>query len=254
MKKHLKKTKPEVNMSNTCKNCDTEVTLNYCPNCGEPAKLKRINGHYIMHEIEHVLHFERGILYTVRELFINPGQSIRDFISENRSRLVKPIIFIIVTSLIYTIISHYFHIEDEYIKQEGLPENFTYVKIIKWLQGNYGYMNILAGGFVALWLKVFFKKYRYNFFELIIMLCFVLGISMLIFAFFALIEGLTDIKLLNVAGIIGIIYLTWAVGNFFEKNKIGNYLKALLSYLLGFITFFIAIGLIGITIDLITKN
>ena len=241
-------------MSNSCKNCDSEVTLNYCPNCGEPAKLKRINGHYIMHEIEHVLHFERGILYTVRELLINPGQSIRNFISENRSRLVKPIIFIIVTSLIYTIISHYFHIEDEYVKQQGLPENSAVVKILKWLQGNYGYMNILTGGFIALWLKVFFKKYGYNFFELLIMLCFVLGISMLIFAFFSLIEGLTDIKLLSVAGIIGIIYLIWAVGNFFEKNKIGNYFKALLSYILGFITFFIAFGLIGITIDLLIKN
>ena len=241
-------------MSNSCKNCDSEVTLNYCPNCGEPAKLKRINGHYIMHEIEHVLHFERGILYTARELLINPGQSIRNFISENRSRLVKPIIFIIVTSLIYTIISHYFHIEDEYVKQQGLPENSAVVKILKWLQGNYGYMNILTGGFIALWLKVFFKKYGYNFFELLIMLCFVLGISMLIFAFFSLIEGLTDIKLLSVAGIIGIIYLIWAVGNFFEKNKIGNYFKALLSYILGFITFFIAFGLIGITIDLLIKN
>ncbi len=115
-------------------------------------------------------------------------------------------------------------------------------------------MNILTGGFIALWLKVFFKKYGYNFFELLIMLCFVLGISMLIFAFFSLIEGLTDIKLLSVAGIIGIIYLIWAVGNFFDKNKIGSYFKALLSYILGFITFFIAIGLIGITIDLLIKN
>ena len=241
-------------MSNTCKNCATEVTLNYCPNCGEAATLKRINGHYIMHEIEHVLHFERGILYTIKELFINPGRSMRTYISENRSRLVKPIIFIIVSSLIYTIISHYFHIEDEYVQVKGMPTNFASVKILMWMQANYGYMNILAGGFVALWLKVFFKKYGYNFFELLIMLCFVLGISMIIFALFALIEGFTHIKLLNVAGIIGITYLIWAVGNFFEKNKIGNYFKALLSYILGFITFFLAIFLVGITLDLLIKN
>jgi predicted acetyltransferase len=35
--------------------------------------LKRIDGHYIIHEIEHVLHFERGNLYTVRELITKPG-------------------------------------------------------------------------------------------------------------------------------------------------------------------------------------
>lgn len=236
----------------TCKNCNTEIIYNFCPNCGQPSVLKRIDGHYIAHEIEHVLHFDRGILFTVRELFINPGQSIRNYISENRSRLVKPVIFIILTSLIYTLISLFFHVEDEYVKYEGL-EATAFVKILGWMQRNYGYMNIMTGMFIAVWLKVFFKKYEYNFFELLIMLCFVLGISMLIFAFFALIEGTLNIKLLSIAGMIGVLYLTWATGNFFEKNKIANYFKALTCYLLGMITFFIFIFTIGITIDIITK-
>ncbi|RZJ27416.1 MAG: DUF3667 domain-containing protein, partial [Flavobacterium sp.] len=74
----------------TCKNCTALVAENYCPKCGEPATLKRIDGHYIIHEIEHVLHFEKGILLTIRELLIRPGQNVREFISENRGRLVKP--------------------------------------------------------------------------------------------------------------------------------------------------------------------
>ncbi|MCI9846916.1 DUF3667 domain-containing protein [Flavobacterium pectinovorum] len=235
-----------------CKNCASEVNQNFCPNCGYPAKLKRIDGHYIAHEIEHVLHFERGILFTVKELFINPGQNIRSYISENRSRLVKPVIFIIITSLIYTLISHFFHIEDEYVKYEGL-EKSAFVKILGWFKANYGYMNILTGMFIAIWLKLFFKKYNYNFFELLIMLCFVLGISMLIFAFFAIFEGILHIKLLNIAGMFSLVYLIWATGNFFKKNKIINYFKALVCYLLGMITFFILTFAIGITIDIITK-
>ena len=236
-----------------CKSCNNEVYHNFCSNCGQPSKLKRIDAHYIAHEIEHVLHFERGILFTVKELLINPGQNIRNYISDNRSRLVKPVIFIILTSIIYTLISHFFHIEDEYLKYEGL-EKSAFVKILGWLQANYGYMNILTGTFIALWLKVFFKKYDYNFFELLIMLCFTMGISMLIFAFFAIIEGFTDIKLLHVAGMIGMIYLIWATGNFFEEKKVANYTKALISYLLGMITFFIFIGAIAITIDIIIKH
>jgi hypothetical protein len=112
----------------------------------------------------------------------------------------------------------------------------------------------LTGISIAIWLKVFFKKYGYNFFELLIMLCFVLGISMLIFAFFAIVEGVLHTKLLNIAGMIGMIYLIWATGNFFEKKKIGNYFKALICYLLGMITFFILTFAIGITIDIITKH
>lgn len=236
-----------------CKNCNNEVNQNYCPNCGQPSKLKRIDRHYITHEIEHVLHFERGILYTIKELFINPGQNCRNYISENRSRLVKPVIFIILTSLIYTLISHFFHIEDEYVKSEGF-EKSSVINILKWIQGNYGYANILTGAFISLWLKVFFKKYGYNFFELLIMLCFVMGISMLIFAFFAIIEGISHFKLLNIAAMIGVVYSIWAIGDFFEKRKIGNYVKALISYILGTITFYIIIFAIGITIDIITKK
>ncbi|REH02038.1 DUF3667 domain-containing protein [Flavobacterium aquicola] len=236
-----------------CKNCNSEVTHNFCPNCGQPSKLKRIDAHYISHEIEHVLHFDRGILFTVRELFINPGQNIRNYISENRSRLVKPVIFIILTSLIYTIINHFFHIEDQYLKYEGL-ETTAFVKILGWMQANYGYMNILTSTFIAIWLKVFFKKYSYNFFELLIMLCFTMGVSMLIFAFFAIIQGVFHIKLFGLAGIIGIIYLVWATGSFFEEKKIANYFKALISYLLGMITFLFFILAIGITIDLLIKH
>lgn len=236
-----------------CKNCHNEITQNYCPNCGQAANLKRIDRQYIIHEIEHVLHFDRGILHTIKELCINPGQTIRNYLTENRSRLVKPIIFIILTSLIYTLINHFFHIEDEYVKTEGL-EKSAVGNIFKWIQGNYGYASILTGAFVAIWLKIFFKKYGYNFYELLIMLCFVQGISMLIFAFFALIEGLFGFKLLAIAGIIGMLYIFWATGNFFEKNKISNYIKALISFILGTIVFYIIVFAIGITIDILTKH
>lgn len=236
-----------------CKNCNTEVNSKFCSDCGQPTSLKRIDGKYIIHEIEHVLHFERGILYTVRELVTNPGQNIRNYLSENRSRLVKPVIFIILTSLIYTLISHFFHIEEEYVNYKGL-EKSTIGTILKWIQSNYGYASILTGVFIAIWLKVFFKKYGYNFFELLIMLCFVQGISMLIFALFAFVEGLLHFKLLNIAGFIGVIYLVWAVGSFFEAKKIGNYVKALISFLFGTITFYIIIFAIGITFDLLTKH
>lgn len=236
-----------------CKNCKKETTENFCSNCGQPTSLKRIDGHYIIHEIEHVLHFERGILYTVKELIINPGQTIRNYISENRSRLVKPVIFIIVTSLVYTLIEHFFHIEEQYVRQQGL-EKSTVGIILKWVQGNYGYSNILIAAFVALWLKVFFKKYGYNFFELLIMLCFVTGIAMLLFALFVFIEGLLHFKLFFIAGILGVAYSTWAIGNFFEKNKISNYPKALISYFLGTITFYIIVFTIGIIIDKLTKH
>ena len=236
-----------------CKNCNAEIKQNYCPNCGQAAKIKRIDGQYIAYEIGQVLNFERGFLFTIKELLIRPGENVRTFISENRSRLVKPILFIIVTSLIYSLINHFFHIEEGYVNFEEIKQSAT-VYIFQRIRDYYGYANIIMGIFIAFWTKLFFRKYNYNFFEILILLCFIMGIGMLIYAIFALVQGLTDIELMPIASIISVIYSAWAIGQFFDKSKFSNYVKAFFSYLLGFLTFSLTATLIGTLIDLIIKH
>ncbi len=234
-----------------CKNCNTEIHQKYCPECGQPANLKRIDGKYIIHEIQHVLHFERGILFTIRELIVNPGQNIKNYLTENRSRLVKPVIFIIITSLIYTLCNHFFHLEDGYVQYLDNKKSTT-TTIFKWIQGHYGYANIMMGIFIALWTRLFFKKYDYNFFEILILLCFVMGISMLVYSVFGIIQGLSHIDVMQIAGIVGFIYTTWAIGSFFGKGKLSHYVKAFFAYLLGMITFTLTVILLGTFIDLLS--
>jgi Protein of unknown function (DUF3667) len=231
-----------------CKNCNTEITQNYCPNCGQPAVLKRIDGHYIVHEIVHILHFEKGILYTIRELLLQPGKSIHQFLTENRNRLVKPIFFIIVTSLVYTLVNHFFHVEDGYVKYSDTKESST-VLIFKWIQNHYGYANIIMGVFIAFWTKLFFRSYRHNFFEILILLCFVMGMAMIIFSLFAVFQGLTHINLMQVAGAVGIIYTSWAIGQFFDQSKWVNYVKSLAAYILGMLSCLLSAILLGSLID-----
>lgn len=232
---------------------EVKVAGNSCINCGQQTNVKRIDRHYIMHEIEHVLHFERGILYTIRELLVRPGENVRYFISEDRSRLVKPVIFIIVTSLIYSLITHFFHLEQGYVNYDEKKESATGV-IFKWVQDHYGYGNIIMGIFIALWVKVFFKKYAYNFFEILILLCFAMGIAMLIFAISAIIQGLTQVDLTQIASVVGIGYCSWAIGQFFDKKRIVNYIKALAAYMLGMITFTAAAIMLGALIELMIKH
>lgn len=236
-----------------CVNCNNQIIENYCSSCGHPAKLKRIDGHYIIHEIEHVLHFEKGILYTIRELLIRPGENVRQFISENRSRLVKPIIFIIVTSLIYTLITHFFHIEDGYVKFDEIKKS-SIGSIFSWVQSHYGYSNIIMGIFISFWAKLFFKKQGYNFYEILILLCFVMGMGMLFYSLFAIFQGVTHLEVMQIGSAIGMIYCTWAIGQFFDKKKAMSYVKALGSYILGMITFGLFIVLTGTLIDLFIKH
>jgi Protein of unknown function (DUF3667). len=236
-----------------CKTCNIELISKYCSNCGQPSQLKRIDGHYIIHEIEHILHFERGILYTIRELITNPGQNVRNYLSENRSRLVKPIIFIIVTSLIYSTCSNFFHIEDGYVNYLDKSKSATSV-IFKWIQGHYGYANIIMGIFIAFWIKLFFRKNKLNIFEILILLCFVIGMGMLIFSVFIIIQGLTHFNLMQIAGVFGFVYTTWAIGQFYGMGRIINYVKAFFAYILGMLTFALTAIIIGIVTDIIINH
>lgn len=240
----------EQSTSENCKKCHHELNGNFCSNCGFPKQLRRIDKRYIFQEIGSVLNFDKGIFYTIKELLIRPGKTVQQFILEDRNRLVKPIVFIIICSLIYSIAQQIFHFEDGYVGH-SLEERTTAASMFQWVSKNYGYSNIIMGILIAFWIKVFFKKYGYNFYEILILLCFVMGIGMLLFAIFGIADSLTDLKIIDKGFLIGILYILWAIGQFFNKKKFFNYVKAMFAYFLGMLTFSAGIILIGSLIDLI---
>jgi hypothetical protein len=107
--------------------------------------------------------------------------------------------------------------------------------------------------FIGIWIKIFFRKAGYNYFEILILLCFIMGMGMLLFALFGLIDSLININLLDKGFLLGILYISWGIGQFFQKGKIVNYVKAFFSYMLGMISFTIIVMLIGVLIDLVVK-
>ena len=232
----------------TCLNCTNKHEENFCPNCGSPKKIKRIDKQYIIDEVGSILNFDKGIFYTTKELLLRPGKTVKEFILNDRNRLVKPIVFIIICSLIYTIAQQIFQFEDGYVNY-SFDENSTSTIIFDWISSNYGYSNFLISVFIALWIKLFFRKYKYNFFEILILLCFVVGIGMLFFAFFGMIDSFTELRIVDKGFLIGIIYIIWAIAQFFDGKKVVNYIKAFFSYFFGIMTFSLLVILIGFLID-----
>ena len=236
----------------TCKNCNAQITENYCPNCGQPAQLKRIDEHYIKHEIEHLLHLEKGIFYTIKELLIRPGQNIKEFIHDNRNRLVKPVVFVIIMALISTVIFHFLQIKMTFFGVEDVKATTT-IAIDNWLSNNSGYAMIFLGIFIVPWINLFFKKYGYNFYETLILMCFVSGIWLLIKTFSVIVAQLTKFDLDRISFFIGLIYSCWAIAQFFDKNKPLNYVKPLIAFILGATMFSYSIKLVGFLVDFFVK-
>ena len=241
---------------NVCKNCSEPINGNYCSNCGQPAKLKRINGHYIISEIGEFLFANKGMIYTIKKMLISPGESVRRFIKEDRYRFVKPISFLFITSLIFTLVSHFFHIEakDYYPQQQADIEYPTVNLFINLMLEYQAYTHLISGLIVAFWIKLFFRKSEYNIFEIFILLCFISGVSSLFYTLVAIIQGLTQLSLINISTLIVMIYYAWAIGQLFDKKKVISYIKAFIICILGYLVIGFLVAFVGIFIDIVIIN
>ena len=215
----------------------------------ESAQVPRIDGSYILTEIGSVLSLKKGILLTIRELLLRQAENIRAFLREDRFRLVKPVIFVIFCSFLYTILQQTLGFDDGYSQFMEDDNNSTAYKIIFWIQANYGYANIAMALFVAIWIRLFFRRYNYNYWEILIMLLYVFGTMMIIGVLLGIIEIAVGVKTALYTNIIGFIYITWATGQFFNGKKWFNYVKAFFAYLLGSMTATIVALVIGILVD-----
>jgi hypothetical protein len=243
---------------NNCIKCNEPVHGNYCSSCGYPVELKKIDGRYILNEIGDVFLVNSGMFYTIKSLITKPGKTVRHFITEDRSQCVRPITFLVVTSLFYAIVNYFFHIEMKDntfdvnlffdIKVEGLP---TAIFIFGWMTENFAYSGILTGLFMALGVKIFFRKADYNLFEIFVLICFVSGISTLFITVSTIIQSITHLNLRGISSIITLVYFIWATGQFFGMKKAGSYIKSLLSYFFGILIFASIIVLVSFLIDFV---
>ena len=243
-----------------CTNCGVELKDDFCSKCGNPKILKRINRKYILSEIVSVFNFDKGIFYTIMELVIRPGKSIQNFIHNDRKRLVKPITFVIFCSLIYTISQQYVLNKDfldnlgsGYTDALGLEKSYL-VSIFQWIKNNYGYTNVIISIFIAKWIKLFFKKFNYNIFEILILLFYVLGTGTLFYTLFTVFDILAGTKISYFGSVIGFVYTSWAIGQFFDRKKGLNYFKGSVVYLLGLLSFYFIVLILGSAADMIILN
>jgi Protein of unknown function (DUF3667) len=238
-----------------CKSCNQPLTGNFCSNCGRSVNLKRIDKHYVLHEVSHLLHLEKGFFYTVKELFLRPGKSICTFIAEDRNKLMKPIAFLVFASVVFTVFEYAFKADKIYQQRENLQfDKSSITTILNWVKGHWGYTNIMVSIFIGWSLRLFFKKYKYNLFESIVLICFVTGQTMLILTFFTPLVSILSVgTFILMTSLISYGYAIWAIAQFYDGRKIVNYIKAIVAYFLGYILFYLLIVPVGLIADLVIK-
>ena len=219
-------------MTTICPNCGQRFEGNYCSNCGQSADTHKMNLHFLWHDIQHGLfHLDKGILFTVKELFTRPGNSIREFIEGKRVKHFKPISLILVLAGIYGFLYHYFHINmlASNVEISGSGEDFVKAKkslenINEWLSQHYAIVALLQLPIYAVGTYIAFRKSGYNFVEHLVLNAFLTAQRLILhitaFPLFYIFNGSPSLRVIaQLVDLIGFALMIWALVQFFNKKK-----------------------------------
>lgn len=159
-------------MSEICKNCNYEVALQFCPNCGQ-RKMKRIDRTYLKDELQYtVLHMNKGFFYSLKKILKAPGQTAREFLEGSRVNHYKPILMVVVVTGISTFLTTTFLDPGEAVAKYYQAHDIKTGFDIKTFQSEMmKYMSIimlLTIPFMSVFTWLVFRKWGDNYYENII--------------------------------------------------------------------------------------
>lgn len=232
-------------MEITCKNCNQTFKGHYCNNCGQPADTHKINAHFLWHDIQHgLLHFDNGIPYSIKQLFIRPGHSIREFIEGKRVRHFKPLSLVAVLAALYGFLYHYFKIN---LFQSSADSGIDYGDFNEWMATHFSWVAIATIPIYTVGTYIVFRKQGYNFFELFVLNTFKasqrLFVQILTFPILLYLNSTNHAeKFSSITYLLGIILIFWTNIQFFNKiSRTRAFFLTILSHIIFLITFFILI-------------
>jgi hypothetical protein len=131
-----------------CKNCGTSITSNFCPECGQKAKVERITFSYLLNSLFYnVVQIERGFLFTLKELIIRPAKVISEFIEGKRISYYKPIGYVIIMSTISAFVVYFI---DLYMR------SITEASVIQIERDTFRYFVAVVASFVSKYQSLFY--------------------------------------------------------------------------------------------------
>jgi hypothetical protein len=242
-------------MTTNCQNCNTALQGKYCSNCGQSSETHKIDVHYLWHDVQHgLLHLDKGILFTTKELFTRPGHSIREFLEGKRVKHFKPISLVLVLAGIYGLLFHFFKINmfANYIVVSGSGERVNQINEVirnmsEWIGQHYSILALLQVPIFTIGTYLCFRKSGYSFVEHLIINTFLIGqrliLHIITFPLYYISNGTPMlIQADRIITMIGYALAIWTLIQFF-KYQSKSILRTIFSLLISFlIIYLILIG------------
>jgi Protein of unknown function (DUF3667) len=248
-------------MTITCKNCNHNFKGKFCNQCGQTINTHEINFKSILHEVQHgILHIDKGILFTTKELFTRPGHTIREYLNGKRVKHFKPFAYIVILSTIYALLTRFSHkttfLEEIFFgmttgaKEKSKDNLNLFIDLFKWMANHYAYATLLIIPIISLASYLSFYKTKYNYFQHLILNSFVAGQRTVLFLLILpVVYFITDKEILIVIDdfkiVLGILLTFWTYYQFFSSTKpVKRIALTILTYFLIAVIFLTLITLI----------
>lgn len=99
-------------VTTNCLNCGNSFEGNYCNDCGQKHNVTRITWKELFHNVPHMLfHLDDGFFYTIRQLLLDPGQTIREYLEGKRKRYFNPFVMLLLLAGLCSTLYVYFHLQ-----------------------------------------------------------------------------------------------------------------------------------------------
>lgn len=209
-----------------CLNCNSIVEGNYCSKCGQPIDSSRISPKHLLEELQTgILHVNKGLIYTTKELLLRPANTIDNYISGKRVKYSKPFIFLIIWGAVYSLIFHLFHYFPLEEMNSSSNEVLGYIPVYNWSSGHYSLVALFLTPIYALASFLLFRRKGYNYTEHLVVFSYIQGaVIFLILLFYPLIYFTKSVAVYKAVHIFAEIYMIWALAQLFKTT---SWLKAI---------------------------
>ena len=242
-------------MGTKCLNCGNETVNCFCSICGQKNSTHRFSmKHFFLHDFIHgVFHLDKGFLFTLKELYTRPGNSIREYIQGKRAKHFN---YFTLMLLIYAL-SHFLAKIPEKSVYDIMIDNNISVGNYKVLKEYAKFIMLLYIPLYSLATFLFYYKSKLNYTEHVVMAMYYSS-AILVFHVIPIIAPVVSTNLnfiLTLRIIVGFteyLYYFWFLYQFFSKfkfNKVELIIRTVLVvFIMSMITFAVGkvVGYIGL--------